>query len=228
MVMDLEFQLDASVTNGAPFEGFYVFDTGIADSNTDATVGDYEHSSGPVGIVVKIGSYVFRTHPEHVEFLVEVVNRERDNYLLRSYHNVSSTGLLVDHIAWQLDDPTGTALTNDFLPLTPPPISKFQSQVGFSVEGIGFPGFFIRGNVTAIEETPIVIPNRPQVSVAEAVEISFPTKLGYFYQVQYSHDMESWTNTGVTLMGTGDTVKTFVRKVENRHTFYQAVIANTP
>jgi hypothetical protein len=227
MVDDMSFQLDGSVTNGAPFEGFYVFDTATADSNSDSTVGDYRYSSGPVGIVVKMGSYVFRTNPDHVNFLLEVVNRDRDNYLLRSYINISSTGLLIDHIAWQLDDPTGAALSNDLLPLAPT-LSKFQSLFGFTVEGAGFPGLFIRGHISSVVETPIVIPNPPAVTVAEAVELSFPTKLGYFYQVQYSHNMQSWTNTGVTLMGTGDTVKTFVRKVENRHTFYQAVISNTP
>lgn len=228
-VDDRNFQLPATVTNGSSFEGFFVFDTSIVDENTDSGVGDYWHRSGPVGITVKVGPYVFRTHPDHVEFLVEVVNRpQQDNYLLRSYHNVSSIGLPVEHISWQLDDATGAALSTDALPLTPPSLAAFQSVFGLDIRGPLFGGFLIRGHVTAIEETPLVIPTRPEVSIVDAVEISFPTKLGYFYQVQFSHDMETWNNFGSPMLGTGEALSAFVRKVPGQAMFYRAEIANTP
>jgi hypothetical protein len=227
MLEDMSFQLDGSVTNGASFEGYYIFDTAIVDSNGDSTVGDYWHHDGAVGIVVKVGSYVFRTHPEHVEFLVEVVNRDTDNYLLRSYHNISSTGIPVDHISWQLDDSSGTALNNDALLTAPPTLSAYQSIFGLTITGDQIGGYLIRGNVTSIQETPIVIPNRPEVTINEAVAISFPTRLGYFYQVQYSFDLQNWSNVGAVLMGTGENVSTFVRKPATQQTYYRAQIANT-
>jgi hypothetical protein len=228
IVDDMSFQLDGSVTNGAPFEGYYIFESSTPDSNLDTTVGDYWHYSGTVGIVVKVGSYVFRTNPDHVDFLVEVVDRNQDNYLLRSYHNISSTGVPVDHISWQLDDVTGAALTSDALPDAPPILSAYQSAFGLTISGDQLMGYLIRGDVTSIAETPIVIPNRPEVNIAEAVELSFPTKLGYFYQVQYSFDLDNWTNAGAVLLGTGDTVSTFIRKPATRQTYYRAQIANTP
>jgi hypothetical protein len=229
LVDDRTFQLPASITNGAPFEGFYVFDTSIPDDNSDATVGDYWHRNGPVGIVVKVGGLVFRTHPDHVELLIEVVDRQdQDNYLVRSYNNVCSSGLAVSHISWQLDDPTGTALSNDTLPTTPPTLTAFQSFFGLDIRSDGFiGGFQIRGAVTSIEETPLIIPTRPEVTILEAVEISFPTKLGYFYQIQYSHDMETWFDFGPRVLGTGETHSAFVRKA-SKAAFYRAEIASTP
>jgi hypothetical protein len=40
-VENFNLQLDDSITNGAPFEGFYTFDSTTGDSNRDPTVGDY-------------------------------------------------------------------------------------------------------------------------------------------------------------------------------------------
>src|ERR1044071_9042759 len=87
-INDLGFVLDGSITNGTPFKGFYIFETTTPDSNDDPTVGDYEYTNSTYGVVVGIGNYVFRTNPQHVDFLIEVVNRiDDDNYLLLSYNN---------------------------------------------------------------------------------------------------------------------------------------------
>ena len=135
-VTDTSFVLDGSITNGTPFQGYYFFDLGAADSNSDATVGDYQFTNAAAGIVVKAGNYVFRTNPQHVDFLIELVNRPSDDhYVLHSYNNVCSQPVLVDHIAWQLDDSNGTAVTNDFLPLSPPTLADSQSISGLTVSG---------------------------------------------------------------------------------------------
>jgi hypothetical protein len=143
--------LDGSVTAGGPFVGVYVFDSATADSNPDPTVGDYWHTAAGYGISVWMGNYTFATDPAAVDFLVEVVDRPQgDNYLLRSYNNLpAAVGVWVDHIAWQLDDPTGTALANDALPLTPPNLADWQSWFGLTIEGQdgGDGRFFIRGHV---------------------------------------------------------------------------------
>ncbi|MGZ8937795.1 MAG: hypothetical protein ACXW32_01140 [Limisphaerales bacterium] len=229
-VQDPFLRLDGSITNGTPLQGFYIFDTDIADSNADGTVGDYRNTNSACGVVVKMGNYVFRTNPRKVDFLIEVVNRETDNYLFRSYLNVSSQPVDVGHIAWQLDDSTGSALGDALLPLTPPDLADFQSVFGLTIRGGGSemePGFFLRGAVTSIEEAPAVIPERPETTIDDAVEVSWPSRLGYFYQVQISEDMnESWTNVGEPMLGDGTVLKRYFPKEKGKKVFYRAEIAN--
>ena len=224
---DPSFVLDGSITNGAAFEGFYIFDSAAADSNADPTVGDYKFTNSTFGVVVRVGNYVFRTNPRHVDFLIEVVDRAAsDNYVLRSYNNVCSRPLIVDHISWQLDDSTSTALTNAFLPLTPPALSAWESVFGLTVSG-GCDAFFLRGAVNSISEAPAVIPERPAVSLREAVEVRWPSGVGYFYQIQSSEDMETWTDVGEPVLGDGTELSRFFARQTGR-SFYRAEIANFP
>lgn len=222
-VGDLGFVLDGSITNAGAFEGFYIFDSTAADSNTDPTVGDYWFTNSTFGVVLKVGNYVFRTNPRHVNFLIEVVNRPgSDNYLFRSYNNVCSQPVIVDHIAWQLDDSTGAALTNAFLPLTPPALAAWQSVFGLTVTG----GFSLRGTVNSISEAPAIIPERPAVTLGEAVEVKWPSRLGYFYQVQSSENLETWTNVGEPVLGDDTELSRFFPSRPGKNTFYRAEIAN--
>jgi hypothetical protein len=225
-VIDTSFVLDGSITNGTPFEGYYVFDTRATNSNSDPTVGDYWFNNSAAGIVVKAGNYVFRTNPQHVDFLIELVNRpDSDNYLLRSYNNVCSQPVLVDHIAWQLDDSSGTALTDVVLPETPPVLSNFNQVVGLTVQGGGCPfGYFIRGEVKSAAPNPAVIPESPAVGIREAVEIQWPSVLGYFYQLQASNDMTNWINVGQAVMGDGSTQSRTIPKGTNA--YFRAEIVN--
>ena len=218
------FVLDGSITNAGAFEGFYIFDTTAADSNSDPTVGDYWFTNSTFGVVLKIGTYAFRTNPRHVNFLIEVVNRPgSDNHLFRSYNNVCSQPLIVDHIAWQLDDSTGTALTNAFLPVIPPALAAWQSVFGLTVEGNGF---FLRGTVNSISEAPAIIPERPAVTLGEAVEVKWPSRLGYFYQVQSSEDLATWTDLGEPVLGDGADLSRFFASQPGKNSFYRAEIAN--
>ncbi len=216
-VSDLNFLLDGSITNGTPFEGYYVFDTSAASENPDSTVGDYRYTTSAFGVTVKAGNYVFRSNPDHVNFLIELVNRTNDDhYLFRSYNNVCSQPLLVDHISWQLDDTTGTALTSASLPPTPPVLASYTQIFGLMISGGGCPyGFSIRGVVDSISENPSVIPQSPSVFIREAVEIRWPSVLGYFYQIQASNDLTNWTNLGRPIMGDGTMQSTTVPKGTN-------------
>lgn len=223
---DGAFVLDSSITNGATFEGFYIFETSALDSNPDTTVGDYQYTNSALGIVVKVGNYVFRTNPQHVDFLIEVVNRpDGDNYLLRSYNNVCSQPLMVDHIAWQLDDPAGLALTNQALPLVTPTLGNWQSVFGLTISG-GCNSFFLRGNVSSVAEAPAVIPDRPAVSVRDAVEVKWPSRLGYFYQLQSSEDAKTWTNVGEPILGDGTELSRFFPRQHGKPTLFRVEIAN--
>ena len=229
-VDDQFLRLDGSITNGTPLEGFYIFDPTISDSNSDPSVGDYRNTSSSCGVVVKMGNYVFRTNPRKVDFLIEVVNRDTDNYLLRSYYNVSSQPIDVGHISWQLDDRTGSAFGAASLPLIPPDLADFQSIFGLTVSGGGAemePGFFVRGNITSIQETPAVIPERPETNIDDAVEVSWPSQLGYFYQVQMAEHMNGdWKDIGEPILGDGTVLKRYFPKEKGKKVFYRAEIAN--
>jgi len=131
-------------------------------------------------MVVKVGPYVFRTNPRHVNFLIEVDNRGTDNHLLRSYNNVCSQPLLVEHISWQLDDSTGNALTNVVLPLAPPNLVAYQASM-MDVSGGGEAvSYLIRGVVYLIRESPANIPDRPATALNDAVEGKLAFQAGLF------------------------------------------------
>jgi len=100
------------IVPGAVITGTYTYDSKAKDTNSDPTVGDYWYYSAPDGITIRAGDGSETSSASSgTQFLVELVNRDTDNYLLRSYTNRPwSCGTPVDHISWQLDDPSGTAL----------------------------------------------------------------------------------------------------------------------
>jgi hypothetical protein len=110
------------------------------------------------GITLKVGDLVFKTDPNNVDFLVELVNRDmQNNYLLRSYNNLPlASGFPVSHIAWQLDDETGKALSSDSLKKTPTPpvLNKWSSIFGLTIQGEDRDrdnSFFIRAHVDSVK-----------------------------------------------------------------------------
>lgn len=204
-VDDFEAKLGGTVTNGMPISGFYTFDADQTDSNPASDVGDYRSTNRNTGIVVKIGDRVFYTNPAKVDFLIEMVNRATDNYLVRSYYNLASDpALTVSHIAWQLDDSTGSAITSVQLPDIAPVLSKWQQIFALTIEGGGgFSGYFIRAIVTNATTASISIPGSPSVQSATALELRFATVLGEFYQVEKSTDLITWQYHSGPLVGTG-------------------------
>jgi hypothetical protein len=147
--------LNGAVKEGDIITGKYVYDSLSKDTNDDPTVGDYEHKTNPYGIFLKAGKLVFQTDPKNVDFLLEYVNRDdSDNFVIHSYNNLPlKNKLLVDHISWQLDDPTTQAISSDSLKdnLKAPDLSKWQQPFGLTIEGHSTDqeedGFFIRGEV---------------------------------------------------------------------------------
>src|SRR5205823_10059865 len=87
----------------------------------------------------------------------------------------------------------------------PPVLSAYQSIFGLTLQG----SFFIRGRVMSISEAPAVIPVRPDVEIRDAVEVRWPSSLGYFYQIQRSEDMVVWSNVGEPVLGDGTTLSRF-------------------
>lgn len=139
-VSDRDNLLGGAIGVGDTITGTYRYDSTTPDTNASPSVGDYWQSTAPYGISVQAGPFVFQTDPARVEFLVEIVDDlgspTRDNYLLRSYRNLPlSNGVPVEHISWQLDDSTASALSSPALPTAPPVLSSWQSLFGMVLEG---------------------------------------------------------------------------------------------
>ncbi len=150
--------LYGNVKVGTPITGEYIYRLSTKDTNTDQTVGDYPHDRRAFGITVNAGGLVFKTDPKNVNFLVEIVNRDSDHYLIRSYNNLPiSDTVSVDHISWQLDDETGVALSNDSLKSAPvPPIlQNWKDLFGLTITGEGpergpIDSFHIRAHIDSV------------------------------------------------------------------------------
>ena len=87
-VFDQSGVLAGVISQGDVITGRYVYDLTTEDTNSLPTVGDYFHTATPFGITLDAGGFLFRTDPNNVNFLVEIVNDHgnppSDNYLLRS------------------------------------------------------------------------------------------------------------------------------------------------
>lgn len=154
--------LAGQVTVGQAITGRYRYDSTVPDTNPLPTVGDYWQPA-PYGLRVIAGNLAFFTVRVNNSFLIELVNDHgtpaSDNYLLRSYNNhCNNLSIGVEHMAWQLDDPTLGALSSTVLPTTPPVLEDWQSIFGLTVEGFSIAQpehrFFIRAHVTSAVLTP--------------------------------------------------------------------------
>ena len=152
------------LTSGVPFTGSYTFSLSTPDTNVAAQVGDYVHSASPYGVTVTIGTHTFRTDPQNVNFLIELVNNyfDQDTYAFHSYNNAMTDGASVQTIDFQLDDPSQTALSDTALLALAPDLTRWQQVLGLDISGYSSDGqhFALRGTVslTQLGGGPILIP----------------------------------------------------------------------
>jgi len=174
---DLDGLLNGQLGVGDILSGSYIYDSATPDSQPSApAVGDYWHYSSPYGISLSGGGFTFQTDPDNVEFIVEIVNNNPydDGYLLLSYNNLPLyDNVSVGHISWQLDDSTGTALSSDALPTTPPVLEDWDLDWGIRIRG-GIPDeegkfierFIISAFVTSVE----LVPYQPKTYYVNATD----------------------------------------------------------
>ena len=161
-VDDLADLLEGKINLGDTITGSYSYDSDTPDTIPLDTVGNYWHYNAPYGFNLSTDSLVFQTDPDNVHFLVGIFNNHNipppDGYLLRSYSNLPlSNGVLVDHISWQLDDDSGTALSSDALPTTPPVLEDWGFDWGLRIT-FGFKGSSkIRAEVTSAIPEPATV-----------------------------------------------------------------------
>jgi hypothetical protein len=123
--------LEGRISVGDIITGSYTYDSDTPDTNPSHTVGEYWHYSSPYGISLSARGFVFQTDPDNVDFLVSTLDDHtgQDGYLLRSYNNLPlSNGVNIEHISWQLDDYSCTALFTDTLPTTPPVLEDWENN----------------------------------------------------------------------------------------------------
>lgn len=156
-------ELGGAINVGDTMVGSFSYDLGAPDTNFPSIiVGDYWHYSIPYGITVNINGNTFQTDPSNVSFLAETVNdypyciscaiTPSDHFVLRSYNNINAS-----HISWQLDDFTGTAISDTNLP-TSFNLSAWTQIFALSIENPNGSSAMIRGVVTSIQPATSSVP----------------------------------------------------------------------
>jgi hypothetical protein len=123
--------------------GKYIYKTGVPDSEPNAEVGCYWYASSPCGIEINAGGFVFKTDPSNPQFMIVIYNDfdyygnpAFDSYQVCSVKSQAlSNGVLVDIIAWELDDATATALSSTDLPTTAPVLAAWNSGNELVIQG---------------------------------------------------------------------------------------------
>ena len=83
-------QVCFGIAPGDVITGTYTYDSKAKDTNSDPTVGDYWYYSAPDGITIRAGDgSETSSAPSGTQFLVELVNRDTDNYLPVSYTHLT-------------------------------------------------------------------------------------------------------------------------------------------
>lgn len=144
---------------GDTITGTLSYSQNALDNNADPTEGDYWYYSPPYGMVLNVGGITFQTDNTNVSFLCEVVNRpaveDGDVVAFRSYNNYFSVGDAATDkvIAWQLDNPDGTNLNSDLVPVILN-LSLWTQIFALTINADDFPdgsnGYFIRAHVFEI------------------------------------------------------------------------------
>ena len=137
-VWDTGNQLGGKIKTGDTITGTYTYDLLTPDSEPYAWAGMYEHRNPPAGISLTVGDFTFATNPDNVDFVVAILNDYppslKDQFWMRSYNNLSlPSGIPVDSISWQLDDPSGTVLSSTSLLTGPPVLDNWESVFGLEI-----------------------------------------------------------------------------------------------
>ena len=133
----------AGINPGDTISASFTYDSATPDTNALPTVGDYPQTSAPYGMQIEAGGKTFSTSASWTGwgFLVEIVNDHpagapyaSDHIVVRSYVNDSIGGVNVEHISWQLDDSTMTALDSTDLPTAAPVLADWEQNFGLNID----------------------------------------------------------------------------------------------
>jgi len=121
---------EGKIKTGDLITGTYTYDLSTPDLYPlSLQSGVYEHFAPPCGVSLTVSCLEFQTDPTSVNFSIGIVNDYPpvDNYGFISYNNLPlSNGVTVDLIVWELEDPSGKAISSDTLPTTAPILDDWQ------------------------------------------------------------------------------------------------------
>lgn len=156
---DYSDKLNSQIELGDTIVGTLSYSLNVTDDNADPAVGDYWNYDAPYGIILHVGGIGFQTDNSNINFLCEAVNypavQGGDAIVFRSYNNFYSAGNDATDkvIAWQLDNPDGTNLNSDTIPVVGN-LSSWDQVFALTINADDFPdgsnGFFIRATVFEI------------------------------------------------------------------------------
>jgi hypothetical protein len=116
-------ELGIGVGFGSAIEGSYTFESTAADLIAGGSSASYQMAGAPYGLTVDIGGNLFGTTDS---LAVNLFDAFVDQYgVLACSSDLSCSGELSIQLFFQ--DPTGTALGDDLLPLVPPDLTGFAS-----------------------------------------------------------------------------------------------------
>jgi hypothetical protein len=157
--------LPATIHAGDTFTGIYTYESLTPDSNPSTKYVTYQHNS-PYGISISLGGYEFKTAPNHIgQFLIGITNDDpmtpmgmADGFTVYSSENdfISSAGLTIDSIRWDLFDTSHMTFSSDTLPGVVPVLTDWNYNY---LEIYGYNGtnngFLIQGIVTQVIPEPV-------------------------------------------------------------------------
>jgi hypothetical protein len=165
--------LSGNVSLGDTMTGVYIYDTSIPDLYPETCIGQYVHSDPPCGITLTIGSLVFMTDPENVEFVVTIYDSpcvapgipppaggQYDSYSIRSSNNFPlPNGTAVREILLAASGDT-TIFSSDALPTTAPDINAGwrENKIDIDISGGSWENatgvFYIEGVLSSVSVIP--------------------------------------------------------------------------
>jgi len=124
---------DGNIKVGDIIKGTYTYDSTTQDSATETWLGKYEYSQYPYGMILEVGGFRFEIDSEDMDFTIYVSNDRisprGDIYSIVSNNNIPlSNGTPVESIWWQLNNPSGTALSSDALTTIAPVLEDWQEN----------------------------------------------------------------------------------------------------
>jgi len=146
--------LDGAVQVGSPFTGVYTFDSDTADAWPDDLQRGRYDSPGPT-MNLTIGGLEVVVESGNAKINVANDFYGSDIYRVGGTQSFMAGDLVIQEMGFKLEDPTGSALDSDVLPVRPPNLTDYaQRWFGILGEKTGVGGFKFWGEPASLVLIP--------------------------------------------------------------------------
>lgn len=129
------------------------------------------------------------------------------------FHRLTVQGDGEGKISWSVstgDVTLASGTVTDAEPLPPGPAGIYAGREAIEIDRFHLRTFDLAGEA-------------PDVGIATAVEVFFPSVVGILYQIQSSADLEEWVDEGNLIEGTGQEVSVFFGTRGQERRFYRVI-----